>query len=55
MKKNNKQKLGIHKQTLRNLDPVETVQAEGGFTYSLSLGRRCIKSNAMTSGGTECY
>ena len=53
MKKTNK-KLTIHRQTLRVLNPVDTTLANGGFTYSLSTGDNCQKSNAISGGGQTC-
>lgn len=52
--KKTKKKLAINRQTLRVLTPVDTSQAEGGFTYSLSTGAVCQKSNAMAGGGYTC-
>ncbi|WP_165370398.1 class I lanthipeptide [Hymenobacter persicinus] len=47
-------KLALNKQTLASLDQKQMAAAKGGFTYSLSLGERCIKSGHFTDVG-QCH
>jgi hypothetical protein len=54
MKKQNEQKLSLNKTTLRMLSPAEASKIQGGFTYSLSTGDRCQKSNMFTND-SMCY
>ncbi len=44
-------KLSLNKETLSSLDKSEMMNVKGGFTYSLSTGWRCEKSQRMG----ECY
>jgi len=44
-------KLTLRKETLATLDKSEMMNVKGGFTYSLSGGWRCQKSQAMG----DCY
>jgi hypothetical protein len=59
---NKKKKLSLSKETIRTLSSEELDLVHGGvaagdqadFTYSLSLGDRCQKSNDMSGGGYTC-
>jgi len=45
-------KLSFGSETIRVLRVDDLSAANGGFTYSLSLGARCQKSAAFTDGTT---
>lgn len=47
-------KLSLNKETLASLDKSQMMGLKGGFTYSLSTGDRCQKSNARTGAGPTC-
>ena len=46
MKKLNK-KLTLNKETIASLNDAQMGAVNGGFTYSLSTGARCKKSNGL--------
>lgn len=54
MKTTKSKKLSLNKETLRTLTSEDLGGVNGGFTYSLSLGDRCQKSNDMSGGGYTC-
>ncbi|MFN7337175.1 MAG: class I lanthipeptide [Cyclobacteriaceae bacterium] len=52
MKKLNvSKKLSLNKETITSLDKNQMMDVKGGFTYSLSTGWRCQKSQKMG----DCY
>ncbi len=52
MKKLNvSKKLTLKKETISSLDKEQMMSVKGGFTYGLSTGWRCQKSQAMG----DCY
>ena len=51
MKKLNK-KLTLNKETIASLNNEQMGDVKGGFTYALSMGARCRKSNGFGNGNT---
>jgi natural product precursor len=50
---NKKKKLELNKEVIANLDKAEMASLKGGFTYTLSLGKKCIYSKSI--GAADPY
>jgi len=47
-------KLELKKRTVTELSKTQMEKVKGGFTYALTTGERCKKSEKMFGGGNSC-